>query len=130
MLISLVIMVVYFIVVHDMWHRPSRRWGQEYKVLLNATTVITLTKGALSFYTALFALTLGAEGLFIEGSVLGGALGYQPGLIDYAILTWIVSSLATLGDTLGSGLEAGDDVREAAYTYHRERRTEDEDGSG
>jgi hypothetical protein len=63
MLISLVVMVVYFIVVHDMWHRPSRRWGQEYKVLLNATTVITLTKGALSFYAALFALTLGAVGL-------------------------------------------------------------------
>jgi hypothetical protein len=75
-------------------------------------------------------LVLGAVGLFIEGSVLGGALGYQPGLIDYAILAWIVSSLATLGGTLGSGLEAGDDVREAAYTYHRERRTEDEDGSG
>lgn len=130
MLISLVVMVVYFIVVHDMWHRPSRRWGGEYTVLLNATTVITLTIGALSFYAALFALTLAAAGLFIEGSVLGGAIGYQPGLIEYATLAWIVSSLATLGGTLGSGLEAGEDVREAAYTYHRERRrTEDGEGS-
>lgn len=130
MLISLVVMVVYFIVVHDMWHRPSRRWGREYTVLLNATTVITLTLGALSFYAALFALTLAAAGLFIEGSVLGGAIGYQPGLIEYATLAWIVSSLATLGGTLGSGLEAGEDVREAAYTYHRERRrTEDGEGS-
>jgi hypothetical protein len=130
MLISLVAMVVYFIVVHEMWHRPSRRWGREYTVLLNATTMITLTIGALSFYAALFTLTLAAAGLFIEGGVLGGALGYQPGLIDYALLAWIVSSLATLGGTLGSGLQASDDVREAAYTYHRERRTEDEDGSG
>ena len=130
MLISLVVMVVYFIVVHDMWHRPSRRWGREYTVLLNATTVITLTIGALSFYAALMALTLAAAGLFIEGSVLGGAIGYQPGLIEYATLAWIVSSLATLGGTLGSGLEAGEDVREAAYTYHRERRrTEDGEGS-
>src|SRR5215217_189009 len=130
MLISLMVMVVYFIVVHDMWHRPSRRWGREYTVLLNATTVITLTIGALSFYAALFALTLAAAGLFIEGSVLGGAIGYQPGLIEYATLAWIVSSLATLGGTLGSGLEAGEDVREAAYTYHRERRrTEDGEGS-
>lgn len=130
MLISLVVMVVYFIVVHDMWHRPSRRWGGEYTVLLNATTVITLTIGALSFYAALFALTLAAAGLFIEGSVFGGAIGYQPGLIEYATLAWIVSSLATLGGTLGSGLEAGEDVREAAYTYHRERRrTEDGEGS-
>ena len=130
MLISLMVMVVYFIVVHDMWHRPSRRWGGEYTVLLNATTVITLTIGALSFYAALFALTLAAAGLFIEGSVFGGAIGYQPGLIEYATLAWIVSSLATLGGTLGSGLEAGEDVREAAYTYHRERRrTEDGEGS-
>lgn len=130
MLISLVVMVMYFIVVHDMWHRPSRRWGREYTVLLNATTVITLTIGALSFYAALFALTLAAAGLFIEGSVLGGTIGYQPGLIEYATLAWIVSSLATLGGTLGSGLEAGEDVREAAYTYHRERRrTEDGEGS-
>jgi hypothetical protein len=122
MLISLVAMVAYFIVVHDMWHRPSRRWGREYTVLLNATTVITLTIGALTFYLALFALTLAAAGLFIEGSVLAGALGHQPGLIDYAALAWIVSSLATLGGTLGSGLQASDDVHEAAYTYHGERR--------
>ena len=122
MLISLVAMVAYFIVVHDMWHRPSRRWGREYTVLLNATTVITLTIGALTFYLALFALTLAAAGLFIEGSVLAGALGHQPGLIEYATLAWIVSSLATLGGTLGSGLQASDDVREAAYTYHGERR--------
>jgi hypothetical protein len=125
MLISLVAMVAYFIVVHDMWHRPSRRWGREYTVLLNATTVITLTIGALSFYAALFALTLAAAGLFIEGSVFGGALGYQPGLIDYAALAWIVSSLATLGGTLGSGLQASDEVREAAYTYHGERRKDE-----
>jgi hypothetical protein len=99
-------------------------------VLLNATTVITLTIGALSFYAALFALTLAAAGLFIEGSVLGGAIGYQPGLIEYATLAWIVSSLATLGGALGSGLEAGEDVREAAYTYHRERRrTEEGEGA-
>jgi len=131
MLISLVAMVVYFIVVHDMWHRPSRRWGREYTVLLNATTVITLTIGALSFYAALFALTLAAAGLFIEGGVLGRELGHQPGLIDYAALAWIVSSLATLGGTLGSGLQASDDVHEAAYTYHRERRADEgENGSG
>jgi len=122
MLISLVAMVAYFIVVHNMWHRPSRRWGRDYTVLLNATTVITLTIGALTFYLALFALTLAAAGLFIEGSVLAGALGHQPGLIDYAALAWIVSSLATLGGTLGSGLQASDDVHEAAYTYHGERR--------
>ena len=132
MLISVAAMVAYFIVVHGMWHRPSRRWGREYTVLLNATTVITLTIGALSFYAALFALTLAAAGLFIEGSVLGREIGHQPGLIDYAALAWIVSSLATLGGTLGSGLQASDDVREAAYTYHRERRRADEseDGSG
>ncbi len=129
MLISLAAMVVYFIIVHDMWHRPSRRWGREYTVLLNATTVITLALGALSFYAALFALTLAAAGLFIEGSVLGRGIGHQPGLIDYAALAWVVSSLATLGGTLGSGLQASDDVHEAAYTYHRERRQQEEDGS-
>ena len=88
--------------------------------------MITLSIGALTFYLALFTLTLAAAGLFIEGSVLGRELGHQPGLIDYATLAWIVSSLATLGGTLGSGLQASNDVREAAYTYHRERREEGE----
>ena len=55
---------------------------------------------------------------------------------DYLALAWMTSALATLGGALGSGLETSDEVREAAYTYHRERREwkendeNDEKGSG
>lgn len=121
-------MVVYLIVVHDLWEKPSDRWGREHALLFNATTVITLTLGVLSLYAALFALTLVVAGLIIEGGVFRETIGRPAGPGDYAALAWMVSSLATLGGTLGSGLETSVDVREAAYSYHRERRTED--GSG
>ena len=125
MVVSVVAMIVYIIVVHDLWYRPSGREDREYTVLFNATTVITLTLGALSFYAALFAATLVAEAFVIEGSVLGGAIGRTPGLGDFAALAWITTSLSMLGGALGSGLQTSNEVREASYTYHRERRTDE-----
>ena len=129
---SVAVMVVWLIVVHDLWERPSGKSGpedREQALLFNATTVITLTLGVASLYAALFALTLAAAGLVIAGGVLGGVLGHPVGPADYLTLTWMTASLATLGGTLGSGLETSGDVRDATYSYHRERRGADEDGT-
>ena len=118
--------------------RPSllNKVGQtnrELTVLFNATTLITLTIGALSFFAALFVLTLAAAGFLIDAGVLGETIGRPAGAGEFVALALMTSSLAMLGGTLGSGLETSDDVHEAAYTYHRERRHNEgqsQDGSG
>jgi uncharacterized membrane protein len=130
MLVSIVAMIVYLIVVHDLWERPSDRTDRKHVRLFNAVTVITLTIGAVTFYAALFAATLLAGLFILDAGVLGRSIGHRATVSDYLALAWMTSALATLGGALGSGLETSDEVREAAYTYHRERRNRNENGSG
>lgn len=132
MIVSVAAMILYLIVVHDLWERPSDRVDRKHARLFNAVTVIALSIGAVTFYAALFAATLFAGWFIIDAGVLGDNIGHRATAGDYLALAWMTSALATLGGALGSGLETSDEVREAAYTYHRERRTwnenDDEDG--
>lgn len=128
MVISVVALISYLFFTHGLWYRPSDQIDRQYAGIFNATSVITLTIGALTFYVALFALTLASAGLVIEGGVLGSATGRpSAGLGDYATLSWITTSLATLGGALSSGLQTSEDVREAAYIYRRECRKGDDE---
>jgi hypothetical protein len=70
--------------------------------------------------TVLFAGTAAAAWLLIRPSVLQQSLQPPIGLADYLTLAWIVSSLATVGGAIGSGLENEETVRAAAYGYHPE----------
>lgn len=51
----------------------------------------------------------------INPEVLSGTLQRPMGLGDYVELGWLVSSLATIGGALGSGLDSDDAVRTATY---------------
>jgi len=69
-------------------------------------------------YLVLFAGTATVAALLIDSSVLSQNLGRPVGPADYAVLAWIITSLATVGGAIGSGLEDEDNVRAAAYGYH------------
>ncbi|MEV4642027.1 hypothetical protein AB0J80_32235 [Actinoplanes sp. NPDC049548] len=47
-----------------------------------------------------------------------GNCTWPVGFTDYLTLAWLISSLATVGGAIGSGLEDEDTVRAAAYGYH------------
>ncbi|KUL41986.1 hypothetical protein ADL15_02600 [Actinoplanes awajinensis subsp. mycoplanecinus] len=68
-------------------------------------------------YAVLFAGTAAAL-LLIRPSVLAVSVTGRIGLPEYLTLAWIVSSLATVGGAIGSGLEDEETVRAAAYGYH------------
>jgi hypothetical protein len=62
----------------------------------------------------------GAAALLIDTAVLKQNLQRPVDVTDYLTLAWIISSLATVGGAIGSGLEDEDTVRAAAYGYHPE----------
>ena len=66
----------------------------------------------------LFAGTLLAAALLIDTSVLKQTLQRPVDFTDYLTLAWIITSLATVGGAIGSGLEDEETVRAAAYGYH------------
>ena len=66
----------------------------------------------------------------IDDSVLETNLGHPVDLASYGVLAWLVSSLATLGAALGSGLESDETVRVAAYGYHPDEDADDDPGAG
>jgi uncharacterized iron-regulated membrane protein len=120
MLLGLTALVAWLIVAHDLWEKPDRETPAELARLFNLGTVFTLTLAAAVSYVVLFAGTVLAAALLIDTSVLEQTLQRPVGFTDYLVLAWIISSLATVGGAIGSGLEDEDTVRAAAYGYHPE----------
>ncbi|MFI6787646.1 hypothetical protein ACIBG4_09970 [Nonomuraea sp. NPDC050383] len=120
MLLGLTALVVWLIVAHDLWEKPDRETPAELARLFNLGTILTLTLAAAVSYLVLFAGTILAAALLIDTSVLEQILQRPVDFTDYLILAWIISSLATVGGAIGSGLEDEDTVRAAAYGYHPE----------
>lgn len=120
---AVVAMIVWLIVDHHLWERPSGRAPRQLAVLYNTATALTLTFGVLSLYVGLFALSLMAGGFLLPGPTIEKALGRGATWMDHATIAWFATSLAMVGGAIGSGLESDDEVREAAYGFrHRERR--------
>jgi hypothetical protein len=120
MLLGLTALVAWLIVAHDLWEKPDRETPAELARLFNLGTVLTLTLATAVSYLVLFAGTVLAAALLIDASVLEQTLQRPVDFTDYLILAWIISSLATVGGAIGSGLEDEDTVRASAYGYHPE----------
>jgi hypothetical protein len=127
MLLALTALVAWLIVAHDLWEKPDQETPAELARLFNLGTVLTLTLATAVSYVVLFVGTLLAAGLLIDTSVLEQTLQRPVDLTDYLTLAWIISSLATVGGAIGSGLENEDTVRAAAYGYHPEPGWRDEE---
>lgn len=100
--ISVTAVVATLIVAHHLWERsdPARgddRIDRERVRLYNTATLLTLTLGVLLNYVAPLVLTLAASALLLEGSVLESTIGRPVGPVDYVLLSWLTSSIATLG---------------------------------
>ena len=99
-----------------LWERPRRRAQREQVILFNLATAATVAIGVLVFYLVLFVLSWLGALLLVDEQVLAGVVGHPVGVWDYAKLSWLTASLATVGGALGAGLEDEDVVRAAAYT--------------
>lgn len=127
-LVSLVIMLVTLIASHDLWERTSDPDDRERVVLLNAATTITIAIGVASLYVALFVAGGLSVAVLVPPDLLGEQIRQDAGLGEYARLAWLGTSLALLAGALGSLVESDLSVREAAYGYRPDERTEEDDG--
>jgi hypothetical protein len=130
MVVAITVLVTWLIVAHDLWERANTARGREQAVLFNAATVFTLLLGVLWLYFLLIAACFLGAVVVIDDSVLEQNLDHAADLSNYVVLAWLVSSLATLGAALGSGLESDETVRVAAYGYHPDTDTDTDDDAG
>src|SRR4051812_28578673 len=120
MMLGLTALVAWLIVAHDLWEKPGRQTPAELARMFNLGTILTLSLATAVSYVVLFAGTVLAAALLIDISVLEQTLQRPVDSTDYLTLAWIISSLATVGGAIGSGLEDEETVRAAAYGYHPE----------
>jgi len=125
-LVSLVAMSVTLIASHDLWERASEPGDRERVVLLNVATTITIAIGVASLYLTLFLVGSVSVAVLVPPDLLGGQIGQDAGLAEYVRLAWLGTSLALLAGALGSLVESDLSVREAAYGYRPDERTEAE----
>ncbi len=126
-LVSLAGMSVTLIASHDLWEDVSRPDDRERVVLLNAVTTITIMIGVASLYLALLVVGGLSVAVLVPSDLLGEQIGQDAGLDEFVRLAWLGTSLALLAGALGSLVESDLSVREAAYGYRPDERTEAED---
>jgi hypothetical protein len=126
MVTALVAMVIWIIVAHHLWERPSDREQRKWAALYNAVTVLTVSVAVLLAYAILFALLFVAAWVFVPSAYFQTILKHPVGFGEYLTLSWLGASLATVAGALGASLEDEETVRQASYGYRQRRRQENE----
>lgn len=123
--LSIVAMILWLILDHELWERPTSPDERDRSVLYNTATVVTLVIGVIVLHVALFGLLLFTACLTLPPELFSRVLGHGVNFSDYLTLTWLLASIATIGGALGSGLEDDAAVREAAYGVRQRQRIEE-----
>jgi hypothetical protein len=123
-IVSIALVVGWLVIDGDLWDRPDNDSSEarERSRLYNASTLITLTSGALICYIALYVVNLAWALFVLDPAVMGGYLRVSMSYGDLFMLAWLVASAATVGGALGSGLESDEAIRAAAYSKREEER--------
>lgn len=123
--LSIVAMILWLILDHELWERPKSPEERDRSVLYNTATVTTLVIGVVVLHVALFCLLLFTAALTLPPELLSRILGHGVSFTDYLTLAWLLASIATIGGALGSGLEDDAAVKEAAYGVRQRQRIEE-----
>lgn len=121
---SVTLLVAWLVVAGKLWDRPGEASAQarERSRLYNTSTVLTLTAGVLICYAALYLVNLVWALFVLDASVMGSSLQTSVGYGDLFVLAWFVTSAATVGGALGSGLDSEEAIRAATYSKREEER--------
>ncbi|MET8615186.1 hypothetical protein [Streptomyces misionensis] len=121
---SVALMIGWLIVDAHLWHRPTDASTEEKKrtSLYNASTVMTVGIGVIVCYGGLIVINL-VSALFILNDRVFASMTRSPlHATEYWTLSWLVSSIATVGGALGSGFESAEAIRTAAFSKREQER--------
>lgn len=124
MVASILAMNIWIVFAHNLWERPIKHSTNSFRGLYNAATIITLTTSILMYYIVLFFLFLVAVTVFVPPDLYGSQTDKNIELGDYLKLAWLVTSVATVAGSIGSGLEKTDEVGKITYGYRQYIRYE------
>ncbi len=123
---AIAIYVAWIVLGHEMWERATESTRRDHPStgLRNASTLLTVTVGAVVFVAVLFGLVLVASSLVITPSYLATTLGHPVGLADYLDVALMATVMGTVAGAVGSGLEDDTTIRHATYGYRERHRSE------
>lgn len=121
-LLATAALIIWLIVEHDLWERPTSDEERERAVLYNASTVVTLTIGVVIFHAGLFILLLVTAWWTIPPQMVSQNIGHPVGPSTLLLMAWLVAGVATLGGALGSGMEDDEAVKAATYGARQRKR--------
>lgn len=121
---SIALVVGWLVIDGQLWDRPDDglAHARERSRLYNASTLLSLTAGAVICYAALYVMNLAWALFVLDPEIMGGYLRMSVTYADLFVLSWFVASAATVGGALGSGLESDEAIRSAAYSKREEER--------
>ncbi|GAB4074191.1 hypothetical protein GCM10028778_16940 [Barrientosiimonas marina] len=121
MLLSIGGMVTWIIFAHNLWERPSSKGQNQYRMLYNTTTVMTLICIAVLNYVLLYAMFMFSISLFVPAGLFEEWTdsGTDQPLQNFMRLAWLATSLGTLAGAIGATVEKEDEIRHIAYSYRQ-----------
>lgn len=122
MLVAICGMVIWIIVIHQLWERKVDNSSRYMSRLYSVVTALTLGIGVVFYYMMLFVLSLSAVFLFIPADMLAYELGRAVSAEIFFIIAWHVTSVAMLVGSIGAGLESEETILKATYGYRQRIR--------
>ena len=120
--LAIVVMSGWLMVHNRLWDSPSGHLERRKALLYNTSTALTLSIGVACMYAILFALSLLASIVLIEGTYFGQVLGHPAGPASYLKLVWLSTSVGIVAGAVGSSLEDEERVRRATYSRRERER--------
>lgn len=124
MLASILAMNIWIVFAHNLWERANEKSSNRLRRLYNTATIITLTTSIIMYYIVLFLLFLVAVTVFVPADLYGAVTDQNIEMTHYLKLAWLVTSVATVAGSVGSGLEKTDEVGKITYGYRQYIRYE------
>lgn len=126
MLAAIVGLIMWLIIAHNLWERPSTRNEPIIRRLYNSVTITTLTIDVLVYYIVLFMLFFMTSAIiipigFLEAKISDNIEVGHP-LFQYMRVAWATASITTIVSAIGAGLENEELVKDITYGYRQKRR--------